>query len=191
MMPNWRVCFMDQAFLTVFASLCPFEIAGKWPFSEYSEEMSAVVNDSRTSRSRCRVEWSFITPGLILCGAAVAQWTPIRLAQDGDGFSQVNAVHGGRQGGYRDAVVGLGGPGTWRGSAESWETLSDGRNGSVNSRWGGLQGGWYQPPGGGIWASLWSGTAQSRVSLHPSAYERSNVLGMFGSEQVGGVSRAG
>jgi hypothetical protein len=125
---------------------------------------------------------------LLVCSRVGAQWTTIRLSQDGDGFSQVNAVSGGRQGGYRDPVSGLGGPGLWNASAQSWQSLSGGRNGAVYAMWGDMQGGNYQPPGGGVWASLWRGSPETQVFLHPLGYRASSIAGMFGTEQVGGVA---
>jgi hypothetical protein len=125
--------------------------------------------------------------GALAVGASSAsgQWTATIL-QDPVGFSSaVQAVYGGRQAGWMDQAV----PGIWSGSAATWQSLSAGRYGQVYAMYGDLQGGTYQPPGGGIWASLWRGTPESQTFLNPDGYFTSQVRGMWGNEQVGTAGR--
>lgn len=126
-----------------------------------------------------------------LATAAHAQWTMRQLGDNTDDVSGVFCIYQDRLGGSRTTTplsFPPSGPGLWDAATGTWTALSDGRNGDVRAMWGSLQGGSYQPPGGGVWASLWSGTAGSQVFLHPAGYQSSGIAGMWGDEQVGGVS---
>jgi hypothetical protein len=84
-------------------------------------------------------------------------------------------------------------PAIWHGSPGSAVSLGQGavgEFGGVFGIWGATEGGWLSGH-----ASVWQGTAASRVDLNPASATSSAVLGLNGAQQVGlaavaGVTRA-
>lgn len=79
----------------------------------------------------------------------------------------------------------------WNGTAASIVFLSDSPSSALATS-GTNQVGWVFTGGTGVHASLWSGTSDSRVELHPAGAAYSSALGVFGTQQVGSADgRAG
>lgn len=118
-----------------------------------------------------------------MCGTAWAQWEVIPLHAPEHVYSHAWAVGPGVQAGtvrVENRIM----PAVWHGSSQSWRSLADGSmlGGDVYAVRGDWQGGWY-----GGRASLWNGTAESRVDLHPdvAGATGSVVRGMGPGQQVG------
>jgi len=112
---------------------------------------------------------------LAACPAAAQQWIAVRLHPEGAYFSQVYAVAPGVQGGWFQGQTGSKGV-LWHGANTGWTSLADG--GVVLGIWGGVQVGDVNGQ-----ASLWTGTAQSRVNLYP--LEAATALAVRGDMQAG------
>ncbi len=112
---------------------------------------------------------------------ARAQWTAIRLHNPAfSGGSVLFAASGAWQGG----VAGLSPdkPVLWHSSSSQWIDLAPGPG--VNGIVYGMHGG-YQVGSLNGHATLWSGTPESLVDLHPSWAEGSVASAIWGDEQVG------
>jgi hypothetical protein len=109
-------------------------------------------------------------------------WKAIPLHPKGASFSRVMAVDGAQQFGYvgAGAVEAI----VWNQSNTNWFSLTPSPNegGHVNAARGGVQGGDVNGR-----ASLWFGTAQSRIDLHVEGAYYSEVLGVHAQQQVGRV----
>lgn len=139
-----------------------------------------------------RTAQSWVAAVLVLMAASAAaadiQWTALRLHPDGAYNSSANASWGGRQGGV---VTFSGQPGRaalWDGSEESWTDLTPswGNYGIVHgmdrTRQVGASESPFEPH-----ATLWRGTAQSAVDLHPdpAIYRWSEAMAVSGQQVVG------
>jgi hypothetical protein len=95
--------------------------------------------------------------------------------------SEVSAASGGHQGG--SAVIGdWYHPIVWSGSSQSWVDLAGQPNvgGVIKGMFGGFQAGNLINH-----ASMWAGTAESRIDLHPAGNYYSLALALDASQQVG------
>jgi hypothetical protein len=113
--------------------------------------------------------------------SAQGSWTCIPLAPPGTTWSAARAASGNRLFGNA-AFVGQSGftPMTWDGAGTPIPMGS--APGSIEAAFGGFQ--------GGVWgghASLWAGTPESRIDLHPQGMYASRVDGMWESQQAGMV----
>lgn len=120
---------------------------------------------------------------VVLCGVSQApaqSWTAVRLHSSAFSDSGALAVSGDWQGG----AVGIGQskPVLWHSSSKEWINLAPGvgDSGIVFGMHGDRQAGLFNAH-----ATLWSGTAQSRIDLHPAWAQLSAAHAVWGSEQVG------
>jgi hypothetical protein len=125
--------------------------------------------------------------GLILglSSAVTGQWTAVRLHPESALGSEVLAVGAGRQGGYGFFPGFYEPPIIWRGSSSAWTPYStvSGIVGTVYGIWGEVEVGIDDS-----WASLWRGTPESRVSLHPAGVSGlSYAYAACGNMQAGAV----
>jgi hypothetical protein len=112
--------------------------------------------------------------------ASGQQWTVVRLHPGGATGSMVRAVSAGVQGGNSYNVqTGKGHAVLWFGSAANWLSLSS-DTAEVDGIWGVTQVGAIAGR-----ASLWAGTPESRVDLHPADASGSYALAMRGDVQAG------
>jgi hypothetical protein len=116
---------------------------------------------------------------VLIAASAHGQWTVVSLHSSGFDDSAGLAGHGQYQGGTA-SLSGLPQAVLWNGSSQSWQSLSPGISGMVLGMDGATQVGQVAS-----WACMWSGTAQSRVILHPSGADGSAALGTWGDQQAG------
>lgn len=122
---------------------------------------------------------------LIACTPVWAQWTAFRLLGPSDYLSRCLATNDQQQGGWRQAGQFMPHqPVIWSGSAGSEVNLatSPTDSGEVNAVWQGYQGGIFNGH-----ASIWQGTAQSRVDLDPGIVGTHGtwIRAMRDTQQVG------
>ncbi|MCA9279955.1 MAG: hypothetical protein H6815_12700 [Phycisphaeraceae bacterium] len=137
----------------------------------------------------------------ILWSGSAASW--IDLSPPGSSWSRAVAVSGGQQVG--SATIGNTRAGLWNGTAASWVDLHPtATTGTINAysgaiaTSGGQQVGFVAirkagAPGisGVPHASLWSGSAESWVDLHPAGADASAAYGISGGQQAGLVALGG
>jgi hypothetical protein len=133
--------------------------------------------------------------------AAQAQWTVVNLHPTGSSESRALAVRDGQQVGYA-TVVSAGGwasihAALWSGSAASYVHLDGRPQGTGYSIAHGVHGGqqvgefYTLGPGQFKRATLWSGSALSRVELHPPGSIASEVRCMSAQHQAGSADFGG
>jgi hypothetical protein len=116
-----------------------------------------------------------------------AQWQAVVLHPGGVYLTEVFAVSGARQFGSR-SNGGLIQPAIWMGTSatSSFFVANPNESGKVYAAWSQWQGGVVNGH-----ASLWQGTPESRVDLHPFGFDNSSVLGLGPGQQVGEVRLGG
>jgi hypothetical protein len=122
------------------------------------------------------------------CTHSTAQWQATRLARPADYDSRCLAVDASLQGGWVQTGPSPAPhqPVIWSGSAGTLVNLGSGY-GEVHAIWGEYQAGMYGAPSGH--ASIWHGTASSRVDLDPGLAGTfgTEVLAMRGTQQAGEI----